>query len=358
MTLTEKIKSFYSGWTNLDFDDFVKIFTLIFLPFTAIATFIHLQFRMATKVVNTCSNTSISLIGIAPVEIANLIFSLWFGMVIALILSVLLFIAKEIVGAVGELFGVNDPPKEKEENFNYVIPNTTSRLTRLGRVIRYYAKKVLYTSLIHPGLICMEGYLLLVVFGLLGWFLPIDTCLNTEGKQLAKLGDLFALLFLGVGAIYLIAKLDIYNNIVKKLPANVFKSLSDFWFYIDIIVDFEKETRYDLFKDPIENVCKKYDDLIITTCPTYASVSNQTNTWAIRLNQDNINLSSFSYHKDGCKQVYIKYDKFDDIAHIINSVAILFESMIKEDLGPSNKKAIDSINEPEYSNPHTEDNNS
>ena len=358
MTLIEKIKSIYSDWTNLDFDGFVKIFTLTFLPFTATAIFIYLQFRMATKVVNTCSNTSISLIGIAPVEIANLIFSLWFGMVIALILSVLLFIAKEIVGAVGELFGVNDPPKEKEENFNYVIPNTTSRLTRLGRVITYYAKKVLYTSLTHPGLIIMEGCLLLVVFGLLGWFLPIDTCLNTEGKQLAKLGNLFALLLLGGGAIYLIAKLDIYANIVKKLPANAFKSLSDFWFSIDITVDSETESRYDLFKDPIENVYNKYNDLIITRCPTYASVSNSTNTWAIRLTQDNIELSSFSFRKNSSKDVYIKYDKFDDITHIISEIAILFEAMVKEDLGPSNKKVIDSINEPEYSNPDSEDNNS
>lgn len=354
MTLTEKIKSIYSGWFRSDFNETIATFTPTFWPFTTIAIFIYLQYNMAEKVTNTCSNTSISLIGVAPIQIANFICSLWFGLVGATMISIVLFVIKGLIGVIVDLFTSNKSLNISKENYNYVIPNTVTGLSRLERKLTYYFKQTLHWLLTEPVAFSMESGLLCIVFAIAGWFLPVNDCLNTFGKQLAKLGDLATFLIASGVIIYIINRFSVFNKILKKLLFADYKSFSDYEFNTEInIRNNIKIPEYQLFNETIENILKNNKDFSIRVqSDKYVSVINNTTLYSIELTDNCVILS-----KDN-EKIYIKYDKFDNITHIEAEIAILFGDMVKEVTASIELERSLLLNEPEYSNPDTEDNNS
>lgn len=214
------IKDYIARYKNSNNDDKFAMLILSFLPFTTIVFEILINIMERGDVVNTCSNTGVSLIGFVPIQIVYLLLSVSVGSVGALLLAGITSLIIKSVD-ITKLISFNSPEKV-ELKYDYVIESNDSKISIYKKMLKNrLAKTILFFSGI-PSMFLSIGFIAL--FAVIAFlFVPVDQCLNTNGKQIAVMGNMVGSLLISGGIIFGLLKI----NIISILNASMVNDYSD-----------------------------------------------------------------------------------------------------------------------------------
>lgn len=214
------IKDYITRYKESNSDDKITMLFLSFWPFTTIMFEILINIMKRGDVVNTCSNTGVSLVGFVPIQIVYLLLSASIGSIGAFLLAGITSLIIKFVD-ITKSISLN-PSKTVELKYDYVIESNDSRISIYKKMLKNrIAKTVLFFSGTPSMFLCIGFIVVLAVAAF--FYVPVDQCLNTNGKQIATMGNIFGSLLISGGIIFGLYKI----NIISILNASMVNDYSD-----------------------------------------------------------------------------------------------------------------------------------
>jgi hypothetical protein len=282
------IQDYITAYKNKNEDDRFSQVMLTLWPFMAILVDIFVNRYQVGKIVNTCSSTGISLVGFVPIQIAYLIVGAWGGFMCSAIISLIMHgIIKIVNYFISKSYEIKHNTKEVI-NYDYVIENKDSKIVMFKRMIKdKFARCILYFSSNLPGFGLSVGFtLLLAVLSFL--FIPTDQCLNTNGKQIAMIGNILGSLIIGVGICFGFAYFSILDKISLVMSDEYPDTLADINFKKSIFIH-TNLIRYDsIYKSTMADICKEVANTLNLRYVDSYCIGTKEGKVVINIDSDNI----------------------------------------------------------------------